>query len=227
MKLAEAQLGKKITYGGAGVGKGHSRLGAPLFVLMHAMKLEPDSSELSVAAPILRKCHGVPCNYTYHKNPEGYLFDKMLVAHRTAAGRQRPNPLRHARMFQALAQTRIAKDPELGKRSTFEAVLDEVIKSYHTHAGVAGNESYQVREQDLEAVKNVALHVSPPVMDLAYKHLDRYKWTDCGRNHRSSVDILLLKSVSLKAVQANVASSSKWLLSYAPASNCYALRYHD
>ena len=111
---------------------------------------------------------------------EGYASDKMMISYRSAACRQRPQPLKAAKLFQSLTKKRLDADPDLKKHYTYDEILTQVIDSYHSHHGVKGNASYQVRDEELEATRNIALYVDPEVVDLALEHLHQFKWVDSG-----------------------------------------------
>lgn len=171
-----------MNYNTASVGKGHSRLGTPLYILMQAMRGGRDSADpdLSCVQHVLRVAHAIPVNFTFHEREEGYNFDKLMISHRSASCRQKPNPLKSARMFQRLATSRRDKNPELVATQSFADTLDDIILDYHAHKGVLGNSSYQVKDAELEATKNVALFVSADAMEVAFLHLDKFKWVDSG-----------------------------------------------
>lgn len=114
------------------------------------------------------------------QSQEGYAFDKMMISYRSAACRQRPQPLKAAKLFQSLTKKRLDADPDLKKHYTYDEILTQVIDSYHSHHGVKGNASYQVRDEELEATRNIALYVDPEVVDLALEHLHQFKWVDSG-----------------------------------------------
>jgi hypothetical protein len=57
------------------------------------------------------------------QSKEGFSFDKMMVSFRSAQCRQRPQPLKSAKMFQTLAQKRMDSDPDLRKKSSYEEVF--------------------------------------------------------------------------------------------------------
>ena len=180
LKLSPGQLGAKVTYCAAGIGKGMSRVTVPIFVLMRAMSFDPKEPDLKALSCVLRACHAIPCNFTMHSSEEGYNYDKLMISFRSAACRQRPTPLRNAKLFQVLATKRMAGNPDLAKVYVFEDVLADVINTYHNHQGVKGNPTYQVKDDELQATQNIALHVAPDALDLAVEHLHDYKWNDSG-----------------------------------------------
>ena len=172
--------GKPIGYGAVGVCKGTARLTCPQFVLMHAMRQEATDTSMKSVVKILRVAIAIPSNYTHHVNAEGHSFDKLYLSCRSTSIRQRPHPLRQARMFHELGRKRIHAHPDVFKDVPFETVIDQVIQSYHVHKGVRNNPNYSLGADELQAVRNVALYVDEGVMRLSCKHLHRFKFAESG-----------------------------------------------
>ena len=180
IKFPAESAGQAVGYGTVGVSKGTARITCPQFVLMHAMRHEANDPSMKPVVKVLRCAIGIPCNYTHHMSSEGHSFDKLYLSCRSTSIRQRPHPLRQARMFHELARKRINAHPDTLKDVPFETVIDQVIQSYHGHKGVKNNPNYSLGEDELQAVRNVAMYVDENVMKMCCNHLHRFKFAESG-----------------------------------------------
>jgi hypothetical protein len=180
IKFDRCLAGQRAPWSSVEIGKGTSRVTVPMFILMKAMQLEPQNAALASILPVLRRANGIPANFTQRASDEGHAFDKLYIGIRSTTIRQRPSPLRQAKMMQNLARTRINANPDAFKDVLFSTVVDSVIETYQKHKGVKNNASMSLDEDEATAIRNSALYVDELVMTLACNHLHKYKFGDSG-----------------------------------------------
>ena len=130
-------------------------------------------------ARILEGLARLPCNFTEHASAEGYAFDKMIFSCR-AGQRQVPSVLRFAVLFNKLMEKRYALDPTLIERCGRAELLNDLIGSYNSTAGVVDVKRWQLDTDMSDSIRNLVLCVHSGVLNTLRAHLDKFKWSESG-----------------------------------------------
>lgn len=117
-------------------------------------------------------------NYTCHSSELGHTFDAIKVSFR-GAERQRKSHLQLSAMFSSLIDAKRVQNPELfaglSAEAAKEKALEVCINEYNEFGEVANQPKFQLRDDDLQTIKNLTFYVADPVKELMRKHLDAHK----------------------------------------------------
>lgn len=92
-----------------------------------------------------------------------------------ASEHQRKSPLQLSMVFQTnlpefFGDLKLLEGDDKGRRQAAEAALDAAIDTYNLHGAVATQPRWQIRGEERQAVRNLALAVDPLVKGMMVRH---------------------------------------------------------
>ena len=186
-----ALAGRPLTSLGLSIKKGFKRLSAAMFVLMHAMKFDPEDSKLELVMDVLLRLRSIPVMYTAKESFEGHTFDYIMLSNRQSL-RQRLNPLQLAFLMESMVLERSEKSQEY-KAKTNKDKLFAIVEEFNKQPGVRDMRGWQIQPDERWALCNLSIGCCDEAKTLLRLHLNHFKWADCAvtRDHLRSTSWLV------------------------------------
>lgn len=118
----------------------------------------------------------IHANFTVHLHAHDHEFEAIMLSMK-AAEHQRKNPLQLSMIFQANLPD-FFKDHDLMdgvEKKSAEAAVEAAIDTYNSHGPVAIQPRWQIRGEERQSVRNLALAVHPVVKGLMVVGLKCHK----------------------------------------------------